>query len=223
MIIGVLMLSSLGLAAQTTATSAQQRTVTKAEIEKVEGKAEARLKKLSFRVKTTLQSYRDDPAIGLSTDIMTTEYMLPNRTRVVYENEGQSGSSRTETIRIGNKVYSKTNKGPWKIVKKMSAERLGWTDSNYGSSVSISNDYRYLGKQDLNAVLADLYEIVTTHLIRSLGRDIVEVVSEKTYFAKKGRILKKEIKRSDNIHNSFDKEITEYWYDRPIKIKAPIK
>ena len=62
---------------------AQQRTVTKVEIEKLEADAEAKLEKLSYGEKITTHSYHDDRQPPYYTSIMTTDYLRPNRERMV--------------------------------------------------------------------------------------------------------------------------------------------
>ena len=203
---------------------AQQRTVTRAEIEKLEARAEAKLEKLSYRKKTTVKtasfSYRK-----------TDEILMPNRWHEVSEDiktqtaspSEASGSSRYEYIGIGNKTYSRKGNGLWKISPPLLEPPDDFLEVKPFKGLVLTNEYLYLGEQTLNGIVSDLYQ-VTAKLTNSLGRgDYFRQSVKKIWFDKKGRLLKKQVEATYTMFNTSEQAITEYEYDVPIKIEAPIK
>ena len=184
----VLFLSALALTGQTTANSAQQKTVTKAEIEKLEAIADAKLEKLSYREKTTtFFKSTDGKPDYTSTRII--EHLRPDRNRMVFEDTGDEseGAHRSETIQIGNKEYSREGRGSWKVWRPKKPNRM--TDivderKSYLIGIMDKDEILYLGKEDLNGRMADAYRLRTS-LIDPKPLPRVRVVKKQWFDEKK--------------------------------------
>ena len=223
----------------------QQRTVTKAEIQKLQADAEAKLEKLSYREKRSHINFFADEKSPYFTSTRITEVVLrPSRVRSVSESKDKQGISRTELIGIGNRLYLKEGDGPWRISKYLviDAEDADIFQLKTNPVAIYKYDYLYLGEENVNGISADVYQASTREVYRLQSFDIVDLSVGKFWFDKKKRLLKKQFNSTNGtqqFHSTTklpkefediargsivsEQEIIEYEYDIPIKIEAPIK
>jgi hypothetical protein len=240
LVIAVQVLLALNLAAQTASKSVQQRTVTKAEIEKLEAAAKENLKTLPYHKKTTHRQFYGDERSPYYDFVGLQEFLRPNRFHSIDETKdtntaflGKRIGSRSEYIAIGKKTYLKKNNGPWKVLGIMMADSFN-LDLPPIEGIKIEYEYLYLGEQILNGIVSDQFRITKKEALPKGRADFVlQTLTEKTlWFDKKGRFLKIQTDTvrearygaADKLHREDqDYEVTEYEYDIPIKIGAPIK
>ncbi|MEQ1924201.1 MAG: hypothetical protein ABL952_17005, partial [Pyrinomonadaceae bacterium] len=179
-----------------------------------------------YRVKTTKLGFFDDRKPPYHKSTMISEYLRPDRERMFYEVTDKKGTKRSESVEIGDNEYSREGDGPWKVTRKATPDLakllipLGKADQ---SDESVKYEYLYLGKKELNGMMADLYQVTTTRSLRSASGDIINPSVKKYWFDKNGRLLRTQIDTTDNVTRALHQEIKEYEYDVVIKIEAPIK
>lgn len=239
LVVFVWILSVMAVAAQT----AGQRTVTKVEIDRLEAQAEDKLDKLSYREKTTDLDFSGDEKSPYSMLTEIFEVAGSNRVRSVEEMKDNGGTRRNEAIRIGNKLYRKEGDGAWTVSKTLYLGAPEMVETFPDSpKAKIEYEYLYLGVENLNGVNADVYQVTGKRSYRFTSWTSVDLRVRKLWFDAKGRLLKKEFNSvegkdqldptvklpkgfEDIIQQPIHSEriITEYEYDIPIKLEAPIK
>jgi hypothetical protein len=154
------------------------------------------------------------------------EYVPPDKRRVVYELKTPTFNSKIETILIetiliGEKKYTRRNSGEWRevIVKEKAAPK------NDKKITVESDEYKFVGQETINGQNAVLYERVTKHKI-TLEKNPTEsfsTIRTRCWFDKDGLLLKSETETEvvSGITKSLTRGISVYQYDLNIKIEAP--
>ncbi|CAN5357608.1 hypothetical protein BH10ACI1_BH10ACI1_01620 [soil metagenome] len=195
----------------------QERKITEAEFKAVQKKSADKTAGKNYSIKKTSKTYKKSDKSLMYFFNETSEYLLPDSSRSVVENGSASGGSTvTETIRIGQKTYTRLNNGEWQTTEAR-------TNNSQNAQVTSGNtaEYTYKGKVELNEMPADLYESKYVTKTDKGGRDFITTTIVKSWFDKNGILLKTE--ESIETNNSTTQRVTEYEYGANINIEAPIK
>lgn len=220
LIFGVLVLSALRLAAQTGVAPTK---VSKADIQKLKNAARAALKDQSYRKISEISHHYDGkPELDISFLIIT-ELFRPDRVRVTEEARDRTGVHRSDYIAIGKRRYLRKGNGPWQStdVKKIENDERLSDMFHTTTGAEMKYECHYLGEQDLGGHVADVYEVIKTQTFRYNNSKTTTV--KKIWFDKQHRFLKVQTDVTDTGLASHSQDITEYQYDTPITIEAPIK
>jgi len=210
-IFAVLVLSALGLTAQTE--------ITEKQFNEIEAKGAESLKTSSHRLIRKQEYFEDRTKPGRISEIDLHEFLSPNKRRTV-EEKFNNNPHRIERIWDGKFLFEKINDGEWKRY-------------NGGTSVSsnietgkITNSYKYLGKTDLEGKRADLYEFKMVRIARKMTMNDIFTVHYlrqiRYWFSVDGKLLMKIKEDEIEGRNELSRETTIVDYEANIKIETPI-
>jgi len=192
----------------------KERKITEAEFKAVQKKSADLTKGKSYRLRKSSKTYKKQDNSLMYYFDETAEYMMPDNSRSVVENGSSDGSKTiTETVRIGQTVYSRINNGAWQTNQTKTADRT--QNTSYDST-----EHTYKGRAELNGAETDLYESKYVSKTMKGGRDFVTTIIVKNWFDKNGVLLKTE--EQIETPNSNTQKTFEYEYDENISIQAPI-
>lgn len=205
---------------------AQKREVTKADVEKLEMKANALLETVPHRDKHSILGYPDSRAEPNYSSIFITDKLPPDRSYTRYEKKSEKGLEREEWMKIGETRYAKEGDTPWKVEKPEppGPRPIGSTltaDPSKGPEITVK--YEYLGEKELNGIRIDVYQITTTRRFRRTQGDLLNPTVKTLWFDKNGRLLRSQTDTTNNFSKRLDRTLYEYEYDLVIKIEPPIR
>jgi hypothetical protein len=202
--------------------SAQEKMIEK-ELAVLRKNSSEKLKSESYRVKMTIETYqsiRDSKPYFVITE--TGEYVPPNDYHSISEKKSSKGITRTETIKIGQKKYTRLNDGNW--IQTAAENGLGFDSrSTVVTNSERTVKYDYKGKKVVNNQSSDLYEIKTITRDKFNGFEYQNVVTQRFLFNQDGLLLRTEFETKDNNKRFNTRIIQEYEYDPNLKIEAPFK
>jgi len=213
LVLVVLLLSALGLAAQT-------KEITEKQFNEINAKGMELLNSSSHRSTRKLEYFGDRSKPGRTSETSLREVLIPDKWRTV-EETFYDKHTREESIWDGKFLYMKVNDGEW---KRYNGGGSGGVDFEAGE---MTKSYKYLGKADLDGKRADMYEFKMDRIARKMTMTdmfTVHYIRKISYwFSADGKLLKK-IKEDDvQGRNELSRETTTIDYDANIKIEAPIK
>jgi len=205
----------------------QSRQITEAELTKLNTEATERRKGLPIRQKTSTTGYD----AGVSSE--TLYEFGPNSTYHYLSIKRANGvETKTEGIRIGDIRYTRQQDGSW--IKEPPQQKVGGSGSGNGngngsgSGIGSSTppesttEYLYIGSEKIHGQVTSHFR--KTHTVKFTSRTPVltrRVVDD--YWFGADVMLVKESHEDEFINTSRRyKSVTEYEYNKDIKITAPI-
>ncbi len=157
-----------------------------------------------------------------------TEYGPNGATRSLHESQtGSSEARRSETIRIGDAVYSRTGNGVWSRKDSKIQEKATEVEQRPSShELDVDAEYRFLGTEEFRGKTAKVYQRVETRnrVDTKSGEVVVSTSTTKYWFDAEGTMLKS-VFRSDSKRKDLVSRtgvVMEYELDPAIKITAPV-
>lgn len=199
----------------------QEKVITQNEFDVVYAKWKRQSKDKSYRVKQTLESKLNGTDSNRREE-STSEYAPNDKRRFVFTLKTPI-VTKSETIYIENKKYTRKNEGEWKeelIKPKVS------TQSERKIEVE-SNEYKYLGQETINTQATEIYVHIAKHKINNekTSKNSSSTYTTKYWFDKNGLLhkMESEVEIITGMMKSSSKRTYFYEYDPTIKIEAPIK
>ncbi len=204
---------------------AQRKEIQASELQKLEKNAESLLRTSSYRLSLSMEYFDDRDKPGIITRSFLREVQPPDKWRTVEEKMVGDRRSKEENIWVDKALYERIDNGEW---KKYSGGNSGGFDLEEGR---ITTTYRYIGKDTIDGVQTDRYEIEQHRLANKYSRSspsgTIEVhFVRKTveWFLPDGKLLKKQVENEFFGRRELSREISTYAYDpKDLKIEAPIK
>lgn len=197
----------------------QAKTVSKDEITTVFDKWKQYSKQKTYRIKT-VSEFGVNGISNKSEDL--SEYVPADKQRFVSELKTPTLTTKIETIRIGEKKYTRKDSGEW---KEVTIEKKTPPKGNIKIIVE-ADEYRYIGQEIVSGQNAEIYQRNTKHKITSEknSAESFSTIKAKYWFNKNGLILKIETETEvvAPISKSFSRRTSIYEYDPNFKIEAPI-
>lgn len=148
--------------------------------------------------------------------------------RLIYESESSNMKKKTETIRIGDKIYTRIDDGEWTLGKR---EIRPKTESTL-KMVEERIEYKSLGTEEWNAQNASVYAKIQKQKLvdESSKSEMFVTIATKYWFGKDGGKLKEETQIERRIKSekslvetvASSVRVTVWELDPGIKIEAPI-
>lgn len=193
-----------------------QKKFTEEDFSKLFQKALAAMEDKSYRQVSTVETFDDRNRPPRFKSTTTTTYMPPDAKHMISQVEDAGGVRKSETIYIGNKIYSRENDKEWKEEPSGGGSGNKFTVLGKADRPKIKRIVEYKGKEGDPS--ADLY-IVTE---KEKGyREAIYV--KKYWFNDAQQLVREESESYYTNSNSLLRTSTTYEYDPDIKIKAPIQ
>ncbi|HEV8592440.1 MAG TPA: hypothetical protein VGQ55_10085 [Pyrinomonadaceae bacterium] len=198
----------------------QSHQITEAELTKLNTEATAKRKGLPLREKNTTTGYNP----GASSE--TLYEFGPNNTYHYLSIKRANGvETKTEGIRIGDVRYTRRQDGSW--IKELPQGKVSG-GSGIGNSANSSappettTEYLYIGSEKIHDQRAAHYRKI--HVVKFISR--MPVLTRKVvndyWFRADGMLVKESLEDVFENPNRSYKSVTEYEYNKDIKITAPI-
>ena len=177
----------------------------------------------SFRMVTLTQSRLEGRPQTDFAGKWTVEYASPTSSRMVYETSFGDKKSKTESIRLGEKVYSRIADGDWKESAPKAATAPDAKPADEAQAAEEQVAYKFLGTETLNGQTVRVYEKVSKTKRIKDGQESTTNTATKYWFAEDGSLLKSdmvaETRAGEKIYHTLLSQIWET--DETIKIVAP--
>lgn len=201
---------------------AQERTIEQSEFDTVYRNS-FRWGRTPYRMTITSQSRTEGRSQTDYSSKTTMEFAFPVGSRITMESHFGGKDHKNETIRIGNKTYTRKNDEAW--TEKLAESTPPPKPALAGSENDDQIEYKYFGSEQLNDQTATVYgKIVNRKTIHpSNNKEIVSVVTTKFWFGNGGIILKSDMEQKSRIGETlYITRLTQIWESDPnIKIEAP--
>ena len=204
---------------------AQEKTIGQAEFDAVYQNSPEKWKGKSHRMIITTQSSTEGrPQTDYSSKSVI-EYASTTTNRMIYENSFQSKTKKSETIRVGDKVYKREGSEAWKEANSGAESQPEKKIMSIENPVDGQIEYKFLGTEKLDNQTANVYaKIARKKQINSANKkETLSTSTTKYWFGEDGMILKLDMKMEsqtgDMKHHT---HLTQIWESDPnIKIEAP--
>ena len=213
---------------------AQEKTLSKAEFDSVIKNAKWELtewKGKAVRMTQTNEAKADGKRQEFSSGKTVIEFASPTVSRLIGETTSGSKTTRTESIRIGDKTYKRTGDGAWIEGTIEAKARTAEPPAPPIYEVSEgeaerTTEYKYLGTEQLNGLTAKVY-VATTKIKRNNptnNQETLSISTHKYWIGEDGVKVKDENTgetrgREINIY----RRLTVVWEADPtIKVEAPV-
>lgn len=209
--------ATLGVAAQESAFKEEElKVLIENAAEKLDGK--------TYRLKTTSVNYQDGNSTPVYTGKTISEFIPPERERIVTETQTAEGIKRYESIRIGEKKFVRYNNGEWQEPDGTeTGTKYGTGVGSLSAKVETTTERRFRKGEIVNNQTADFYETVTTTKFIYPAKTYTSVRRTAYWFDVNGQFVKSENEYQDDMDTKSISRITrEYEYDANIKIEAPL-
>jgi hypothetical protein len=214
----------------------QSRSVPESEIDLLVINAEKGRENTPFRMRHYSINYVE----GAQSDVRstsTTERQSKNRSHTTAEQRYNDKVIKTETIWIGDLKWVRTDDGEWKHIdlsKTVEAatgygggsSRGSGSGSGSGSASTTSKpeihmECEYVGRDSVNGVSADIYKKTKrVTFVRPEGK-IIRIITNTFWFDTQERLIKSIMEDKFKGAKKYYGIITEYEYDRSIKVEPP--
>ena len=196
----------------------QERVVQANEFNELQKKADEKLKDTPHRITMTTENFIKEKLN--SSVIAIGEVVPPNKTRSLTETKIGSRATKTETIRIEEKIFFRIDNEIWK-------EEV-WKEGKWGVNKSGNKKseiaYKFIEKIYFNGQSAKVFESSENWLFYFEGKEHTTVVKTKYWFSEDGLLLRKESVGDTVSTNQRFLAIWIYEYNpKDLKIEAPIK
>lgn len=177
------------------------------------------------RITTTHSSTEGRPQTDYSSK-STFEYASPTAYRGVYETSFGEKKSKTESLRLGEKLYTRKDGESWKEGIYTEKPEPAKTPPVADAADSLV-EYKFLGSERLNNQAADVYaKIVKTKRIDPSGApaDKITTSTTKYWFSKEGFLLKMDmVMESRTGEKTVRTLLTQIWeFDESINSRIVI-
>jgi hypothetical protein len=215
-IVVLVLCAALNVAAQESAFKDEDlKALIKNAAEKLDGK--------TYRLKTTSVNYRNGNSTPAFTEKTISEFIPPERERIITETQTPEGVKRYESIRIGEKRFIRYDNGEW---QEMGGTGMGSGNGSGGGTsakVETTIERRFRKGEIINNQTADFYETVTTTKFIYPEKTYTTVWKTANWFDVNGLFVKSENEyQSDHYTKTIFRTTREYEYDANIKIEAPL-
>lgn len=220
----ILLILAITILVSAGATFGQTHEITEAELTKLKAASSERRKGLPVRVKTSTTGYEP----GTSYESLL-EFGPNDTYHYATVRRANGVETRTEGIRIGSVRYTRRQDGSW--IKEPPPSRVGGIGAGNGSGSGsgtpgtppeTTTEYLYVGSDKISGQEAAHYR--KTHIVKFTSRTpvLTRRVVEEYWFRTDGLMVKET--HEDAFENSKQryKSVTEYEYNKDIKITAPI-
>ena len=212
---------------------AQERTMSKAEFDSVIKNAKWALtewKGKSSRMIQTSEARAEGKIKEFSSGKTTIEFASPTVSRLTSEITSGSKNTKSESIRIGDKTYKRSDDGAW--TEGIIEAKTKTTEPPPPPPAPVAEDqseklteYKYLGTEQLSGMTANVY-VVTTKIKRlspTTGKEVLSTSTNKYWLGEDGVKLKEEsIGETRGGETSIYRRLTVVWeLDPTIKVEAP--
>ncbi|MBS1795140.1 MAG: hypothetical protein JSS81_14875 [Acidobacteria bacterium] len=217
----ILLLTAAGL-------RAQERTLEKAEFERVIGQSQQKYFGLSYRETET-----SDNSVGNNKVVskFVWEFAGRNARRLFYQFDSPTIKTKKEIITIGGKTYTRTDDGEW----IEGATPPGSQPPAAQSPLETADDrtvYKSLGPEKLNETEMSVYASEQTQkkIDRARGQELFLTITTKYWIDPDGRLVRKETVMENLIKSEQNPEgrrfrhtrVAVWELDPNIRIEAPV-
>jgi hypothetical protein len=153
--------------------------------------------------------------------VRTLEKEFPGRSREVREIRVTQGARRTEIITIGDRKYTRLGDGQWQMTSAVK-EYGKWGDPEpaHAPKPKFENSARLVETIATENGAVSIYETVTRIIREQNGKEETSVVTSRYWFAKDGKLLRKDVQFEKTGETRLSTDSTVYEYE-DIKIEEP--
>lgn len=204
---------------------AQEKTISQIELETLSINSSEKLKGKAYRmILISKSSVEGRPETDYSSKTVF-EYVSPTASRFAIESTFQSVTKKNETIRIGDKVYSREGDSNWKESAYTGKTVTATKEPGASVQLETQTEYKYLGVEKLNNQDTRLYTKVSKSksINQTNGKETFSTTTIKYWFSEDGILLKMDRETDSNsgsmIHRT---RLTQIWeLDPNLSIEAP--
>lgn len=201
--------------------SAQEKEVKFSDIATMEASALNLLKSVSHRSIWTSQVFPERGKEATYKAVFTVEKEFPGRSREVRETGGTQGVYRTEIVTIGDRSYARSGNRPWQTAGAVKEYgKWGVPASGNPSKPKFESSARLVETITNENGEVSIYETVTRIIREENGKEETSIVTSRYWFAKDGKILRKDMQFEKAGDTRFSIDSTVYTYE-DIKIEEP--
>jgi len=228
-----ILFAAIGIFAQ----DAQEKPIEKSEFDKISLNSFRKFAGQSYRqtevvtgvLESILPSPIEDKRQNNFSSKSITEFSFADRgSRTIYEFDSSTFKKKTETIRVGNKIYIRIDEGEWAEEKPDIRQKF----ENKLKMIEEKIEYKSLGTEKLDSQNTSVYaKIQKQKLVNESNKSEMSVtVTTKYWFGEDGGKLKEEVQRESHVKSgkstietiSNSLGVTIWELDPGIKIEAPI-
>jgi len=219
-----ILFAAIGIFAQ----GAEEKPIEKSEFDRVSINSMRKFAGQSYRQMEIFQDILNSTIENKVTSKSIMEFTARQGSRSVYESESSIGKKRTETIFIGDKIYTRIDDGEWTVKTREARSKF----ENRLRLLEEQIEYKSLGTEKLDNQNANIYaKIQKQKLINESNKsELFLTITTKYWFGEDGSRLKEEMQverrvKSEKIPTglvSSSLRVTVWELDPGIKIEAPI-
>lgn len=203
------------------AVSGQEKEVKTSDIATMEVTALNLLKSVSHRSILTSEVFPERGKEATYKAVSTVEQESPDRSREIKEIAGTQGVRRTEIVTIGDRKYARSDDGPWQTAGSVK-EYGSWGVPTPGnaSKPKFEDSARLVETLTNEKGEVSIYETVTRIIREQNGKEETSIVTSRYWFAKDGKLLRKDMQFEKAGETRLSTNSTVYEYEE-IKIEEP--
>lgn len=202
---------------------AQEKTISPAEFEAVYKNSEDAWKGKPHRATISTESKAEGRSQTDYSSKSIVETASPTASRVIYERTFGSQTSKSETIKIGDKTYTRKEGEAWREGKPETESSTVKTISD--NKTEVQTEYKYLGNENFNGQNAKVYAgiVKTKKVDPASNQETLSVSTTKYWFADDGTLLKSDMTMESRSGGKvFHSRATRTWEAAPnLKIEMP--
>jgi hypothetical protein len=214
---------------------AQERTLTQAEFDSIIKNSKWAVpewKGKPLRMIQTSEARAEGKFQEFSSGKTTIEFASPNVSRLRSEITSGSKTTKSESIRIGDKIYTRSGDQDWvegtaqaKAQTKTAVPPPPPPSPVFEDQAEKLTEYKYLGTEQLNGLTANVYAVTTKikRLNPTTNKETLSISTRKYWISKDGVKLKEEdIGETRAGETNLYRRLTVVWeLDPTIKVEAP--
>lgn len=231
-----ILLAALILFGAVSGVFAQERTMSKAEFDSVIKNAKWALtewKGKALRMTQTSESKAEGKFQEFASGKTTIEFASPTVSRLISEITSRSKTTKSESIRIGDKTYKRTGDGAWiegtteaKTQTKTAEPPPPPPPALPGEDQAEKlTEYKYLGTEQLNGLTTNVYAVTMKikRLNPTTNQETLSISTHKYWIGEDGVKLKDEdVGETRGGETNLYRRLTVVWeLDPTIKVEAP--
>lgn len=191
--------------------------------------AEEQLSKISYREVCVWEVFEESQSLSVFVSTTIQEFVPPDSSRLSYKTQAAKENTESETIRVGEKVYSRNEKRRWKIGEP--DHSANFVDSPFLAGISsVSNrprpkvevNTRYIADELIDGIRTDFYEIKKISTLITNGVEVKKTSISKSWFNRSGTLHKTIFEEYSNGSKLLRRITSTYDYDSNIRIEVPI-
>jgi hypothetical protein len=196
--------------------SGQERAITEKQLNDARTSASEALKSKIYRTKTEAS-----PGSGPEHFFTISEYVPPDRSRLVRVYTFKDKVEKSEIIEIGDRSYARFDGGPW-ISPYVPNDRYTVSGNQGEAKVERKFEYTLAADRDLGKEKANLYVETENFSYEAPGVSYKTVSVIRYWISKGGLFLRSEETVHDKDGKSLHRSTVDYEYDPGLKIEAPL-